>query len=71
MMPKYGHRIRHHGHMGSMLDADWLPKILLRSDWLCPAIASYTTNVHCSCKQSTKLFEKNPLFSIKQPNLAI
>ena len=42
-MPKYGHMKRHHGHMGSMLDADWFPKILLRSDWLLRLIASYTT----------------------------
>ena len=30
---------RHHGHMTSMLNSDWFPNILLRSDWL---------GTHCS-----------------------
>ena len=34
---------RHWGHMGSMLDADWLIQIFLRSDWLLPTRACFTT----------------------------
>ena len=34
---------RHRGHMGSMLDADWLKNFLLRSDWSGPKVASITT----------------------------
>ena len=31
--------------MGYMLDSDWSKKILLRSDWLLPSVAWFTTNV--------------------------
>ena len=34
---------RHLGHMAYMLDSDWLKKFLLRSDWLGPSVALYTT----------------------------
>ena len=34
---------RHFGHMGCMLDSDWLKKFLLRCDWLVPLVASITT----------------------------
>ena len=34
---------RHFGHVCSMLDSDWLKKILLRSDWLPLSIACLTT----------------------------
>ena len=30
-------------HMGQMRDSDWSRKILLRSDWLHPRVAIYTT----------------------------
>ena len=36
---------RHLGHMAYMLDSDWLKKFLLRSDWLGPSVALYTTTV--------------------------
>ena len=52
-MTIFGHLPRHHGHMGSMLDADWLKKFLLRSDWLGPSIAYLTTGV---CRQVFKIF---------------
>ena len=32
--------------MGYMLDSDWLKKILLRSDWLGPSVASFTTEIN-------------------------
>ena len=43
-MPKYGHCNVIPGHVGSMLDSDWSRKILLRSDWLVPTVASITTS---------------------------
>ena len=36
---------RHFGHMAYMLDSDWLKKFLLRSDWLGPSVALYTTTL--------------------------
>ena len=30
--------------MGQILDADWSTKNLLRSDWLLPSVASFTTH---------------------------
>ena len=36
--------IRHHGHMGYMLDADWSREILLRCDWLLQFLATCTTD---------------------------
>ena len=33
-------------HMGQMRASDWSRKILLRSDWLLPRVAIYTTNVY-------------------------
>ena len=30
-------------HMGEMRDSDWSREILLRSDWLGPSVAPYTT----------------------------
>ena len=35
---------RHLGHMTHMLDSDWLKNPLLRSDWLEPSVALYTTS---------------------------
>ena len=35
---------RHLGHMTYMLDSDWLKNPLLRSDWLGPEVAIYTTD---------------------------
>ena len=35
---------RHHGHMGSMLDADWSRQILLRCDWSVLCRAYHTTD---------------------------
>ena len=32
-------------HMGQMRDSDWSREILLRSDWLHPKVAVYTTPV--------------------------
>ena len=32
--------------MGQMRDADWSRETLLRSDWLGPKVAPYTTIVH-------------------------
>ena len=37
---------RHFGHMTHMLDSDWLKNPLLRSDWLGPIVALYTTYMH-------------------------
>ena len=32
-------------HMGEMRDSDWSRQNLLRSDWLPPSVALYTTNI--------------------------
>ena len=32
-------------HMGEMRDSDWSRQNLLRSDWLGPSVAPYTTDV--------------------------
>ena len=32
-------------HMGEMRDSDWSRRNLLRSDWLLPRVAMYTTSV--------------------------
>ena len=34
---------RHKSHMGEMRDSDWSRRNLLRSDWLVPKVAPYTT----------------------------
>ena len=44
MMPIFGTHLRHFGHVGLMLDSDWLIQNLLRSDWLQPSVASITTD---------------------------
>ena len=46
MMPIFGTHLRHFGHMTHMLDSDWSKKILLRSDWLGPSVAPFTTHAH-------------------------
>ena len=33
--------------MGEMRDSDWSRQNLLRSDWLLPRVATYTTNIIC------------------------
>ena len=47
---------RHFGHMGCMLDSDWLKKFLLRSDWSRPSVASITTG---DLRSSRQLIEEN------------
>ena len=47
---------RHLGHMTYMLDSDWLKKFLLRSDWLGPIVALYTT-----ANWSWSVFEQSSL----------
>ena len=44
-MPIFGHDLRHYGHVGEILDSDWSTKNLLRSDWLLPSVACFTTTV--------------------------
>ena len=49
-------------HMGEMRDSDWSREILLRSDWLGPSVAIYTTiavlekNMNCKLKLHSKGF---------------
>ena len=49
---------RHHGHMGSMLDADWSRQILLRCDWSVLCRAYHTTPVVANNFQSGTIIWK-------------
>ena len=42
-------------HMGEMRDADWSRENLLRSDWLGPSVALYTTNLFKAVENTTVL----------------
>ena len=50
--------------MGQMRDSDWSREILLRSDWLGPSVALYTTNCYCQTKIFAELVQ---VFVFLQP----
>ena len=55
---------RHLGHMAYMLDSDWLKKFLLRSDWLGPSVALYTTGLFTDTATILNLLDLRSIYEM-------